>query len=110
MPFLVLLYTMFKLYGCSTRKRCFHSLVLDFGHWSVRDYVPFRHQIFGPNCDVERTTEYSTTEYSRLYAQKTLCSKLLGVSKTVHTNQSEYYFGTSLYPIGVDNLIHPSSN
>ena len=45
MPFLVLLYTIFKLYGCSTRKRYFHILVLDFGHWSVRDYVPFRHQI-----------------------------------------------------------------
>ena len=45
-----------------------------------------------------------------LYAQKTLCSKLLGVSKTVHIDQSEYHFGISLYPIGVDNLIHPSPN
>ena len=29
-------------------KRYFHFLVLDFGHWSVCDYVPFRHQIFAP--------------------------------------------------------------
>ena len=49
MVFLVLFYTTFKLYGCSTRNWYVHILVLDFGHWSVRDYVPFRHQIFGPN-------------------------------------------------------------
>ena len=50
--FLVMLYTIFKLYGCSTGKWYFHILVLDFGRWSVRDYVPFRHQTFGPNCIV----------------------------------------------------------
>ena len=49
MPFLVLLYTIFKFYGWCTGKIYFHFLVLDFGHWLVRDYVPFRHQIFAPN-------------------------------------------------------------
>ena len=41
--------TMFKLYGCSAGKLYFHILVLNFGHWSVREYVPFRHQISAPN-------------------------------------------------------------
>ena len=47
----MLLYTIFKLYGCSTGKCFFHILVLDFGHWSVSDYVPFRHQMFGSNSN-----------------------------------------------------------
>ena len=34
--------------------------MLDFGHWSVRDYVPFRHQIFGPNCCFHLTSGAST--------------------------------------------------
>ena len=28
----------------------------------------------------------------------------LGCIKTVHIDQSEYHFGTSLYPLGVDNI------
>ena len=48
MSFLML----FKLCGCSIEKRYFHILGLDSGHWSVRDYVPFRHHIFAPNFNL----------------------------------------------------------
>lgn len=27
----------------------FLFLQRDYGHWLVRDYLPFRHQIFAPN-------------------------------------------------------------
>ena len=55
MMFLILLYIIFKLYSCSTGKLYFHFLVLDFCHWSVNDYVPFRHHIFSTKEKSERT-------------------------------------------------------
>ena len=60
--------TIFNLYGCSTRKLYFHILVLDFGHWSVRDYVPFRHQIFGPNCLGRPFDTYSPVRLTHVQA------------------------------------------
>ena len=52
MPFLAPLYTIFKLYGCSTGKRYFHFLVLDFGHWSVRHHIFACNMIFYHELDV----------------------------------------------------------
>ena len=39
--------------------------MLDFGHWSVRDYVPFRHQSFGPKLYTRYTVvqQYVLVEY-----------------------------------------------
>ena len=53
--------------------------MLDFGHWSVRDYVPFRHQIFGPNSNGPLDTIIVLYQCSSLFSSMppSLTSRLL---------------------------------
>ena len=53
--------------------------MLDFGHWSVRDYVPFRHQIFGPNCHLTR-------EYKNAFSILATSPNAEGLKTNHHNN------------------------
>ena len=55
--------------------------MLDFGHWSVRDYVPFRHQIFGP-VSIAHTLNTVCEGGSRL-----LATRVRGKEKTSENRQ-----------------------
>ena len=65
--------------------------MLDFGHWSVRDYVPFRHQIFGSNC-AQRTPDGMVNVKSRkCKTQGCVKASSFGVAGTKTAEYCEQY-------------------